>query len=399
MRVLFCPHSGQSLGHVIRLLAIAHQLDERGHSVLFSTSRTATPLVRKMGFDTFGRGYGSFLINGFINEEEARTTLDAAVMAVKVENSAIEKFRPHVVVGDPGILSAASSAEDRSVALVLHGLYLLATREVALPEGLTLSERIVLEKAIEISERVYAELTQVFRVKLGVELPTDYSDFLKDHEIVIPSLDIFEGLVTRDPRWHFVGPITMDSVPGLQQEIGRRLQRPMCYVCLGTGMSDSSWLRALVERISPLFRTIVVGSGSEAGSDGTDFSCKKVITCRFAPGRQVAEQADLVVCHGGHGTMMQVMLTRIPAVILPMDLDQAVNSILASRLGLGTVVGLERWVNDGDLLSKMLPPVESIERVAKTAERLLAMSDDHWLPYSLPEDGPSRAADLLEKMS
>ncbi len=58
----------------------------------------------------------------------------------------------------------------------------------------------------------------------------------------------------------------------------------------------------------------------------------------FVPHSQVFPQADLVITHGGHGTLMRALAHELPVLCVPMGRDQHDNAIKVVRSGLGLKV-------------------------------------------------------------
>ncbi len=68
------------------------------------------------------------------------------------------------------------------------------------------------------------------------------------------------------------------------------------------------------------------------------------------------KEASLVINHGGHGTVMRALLSRVPMLIIPHGRDQNDNAIRVTHRGAG--------------LSLM--PDASVEAIRHAAERILS---------------------------
>lgn len=64
----------------------------------------------------------------------------------------------------------------------------------------------------------------------------------------------------------------------------------------------------------------------------------KLLPFKFVDGKKASEIADLIVCHGGYGTMMQAMLAGKPVVAIPYNFSQLIHSLRFQELGLGKCV-------------------------------------------------------------
>ncbi|WP_327411675.1 glycosyltransferase [Streptomyces sp. NBC_01233] len=74
----------------------------------------------------------------------------------------------------------------------------------------------------------------------------------------------------------------------------------------------------------------------------------------------LSRRASIVVCHGGIGTIASVMSCGTPAVCIPNDVDQAVHSIVADRMGRVQPVGLAAWKTRNPA-GRRFPTVDSVE--------------------------------------
>ena len=63
-----------------------------------------------------------------------------------------------------------------------------------------------------------------------------------------------------------------------------------------------------------------------------------VVVVASAPHSRVLAQADLVVTHGGHGTVIKTLAARVPLVILHHGRDQSDNAVRVTTRGAGIAV-------------------------------------------------------------
>lgn len=61
----------------------------------------------------------------------------------------------------------------------------------------------------------------------------------------------------------------------------------------------------------------------------------RVQVVRSVPHRQVMKQADLVITHGGHGTVMKALVAGVPMVVLPHGRDQPDDAVCVEARGAG----------------------------------------------------------------
>jgi UDP:flavonoid glycosyltransferase YjiC (YdhE family) len=98
--------------------------------------------------------------------------------------------------------------------------------------------------------------------------------------------------------------------------------------------------------------------------------------------------ADLVVCHGGHGTVARALAAGIPLLVSPAVGDMAENGARVA------------WSGTGVMLPKRLLSPRSMRLAARRvlgdpAYRLRAAELAAW---AVEHDGAARAADLVENL-
>ncbi|MFP5371219.1 MAG: nucleotide disphospho-sugar-binding domain-containing protein, partial [Actinomycetes bacterium] len=153
----------------------------------------------------------------------------------------------------------------------------------------------------------------------------------------------------------YVGPVLDDpvwtepyAVPGGDE--------PLVVVGLSTfymrGQADV--LRRIVAALASLPVRAVVPTGPALDLDEVP-GTGKVSVVESAPHAQLFSQADVVITHAGHGTLMKALAAGVPALCLPMGRDQGDNVVRAAR--------------HGAVLS--LKPSASAERIAAAVRRLI----------------------------
>jgi UDP:flavonoid glycosyltransferase YjiC (YdhE family) len=100
-------------------------------------------------------------------------------------------------------------------------------------------------------------------------------------------------------------------------------------------------------------------------------------------------QADLVVCHGGHGTMARALASGVPVVAIPFGGDMAENGARLQWSGAGLTLR-ERLLRPWTLRSVVSRVLED-PRFAKRAAELGRWAARH--------DGPTTAARLVERFA
>ncbi len=135
--------------------------------------------------------------------------------------------------------------------------------------------------------------------------------------------------------------------------------RKLVLASLSTGQQNQApTLRRLCEALCGVDAEVLVTTGLAIAPDGLP-SAAHMTVVRAAPHEAVLAHADLLVTHGGHGTVMAGLAAGVPILALPGIGDQPANGARLAGLGLGAV------------LDAASPP----EAMRETINRLLADQD------------------------
>ena len=113
-----------------------------------------------------------------------------------------------------------------------------------------------------------------------------------------------------------------------------------------------------------------------------------VIAIDYAPYQSLLPRACVVVHHGGVGTTSQGLLAGVPALIVPFAFDQSDNAEHARRLGTSRTLYRNNY-----FASRVAKELNELLRQPSYASRALEVSTQ-----LKQEDGPTRAADLIEQI-
>jgi UDP-N-acetylglucosamine:LPS N-acetylglucosamine transferase len=133
--------------------------------------------------------------------------------------------------------------------------------------------------------------------------------------------------------------------------------RPVIYVTFGTMFGDIPTLRTVVDGLLDLDADIVVTVGYSIDPAELDVDQPNVVVRSFIPQGALLDRCQLVVCHGGSGSVLGPLHYGAPLIVIPMGADQLEN---AERLA---AAGVARTVAPTDL---------SADAVHKTARTIVA---------------------------
>ncbi|RYB92658.1 glycosyltransferase [Nocardioides glacieisoli] len=326
MRIL-CTFVGGH-GHLTPLLPLARAARDAGHEVLIAGSGGLVPAIEAAGFRGFAtsppRHHDGAAADGTTTPLEVTGARAAQVefaanfasrgarrMAAAVSDL-LEEHRPDLVLRDETDLGSTIAAELHGVPVATH---------LVLASGLLVRPELVAPELDAVrAEHGLAPDPDLTRLTSGPVL----SDFP-------PSFRSPDAPLT-------VHPLHYRSATPVR---GRRTtSRPTVYATLGTIFNKTSGdlFERLAAGLGGLDADVVVTIGRELDPATFGPQPAHVRIERFVPQAEVLAGADLVVSHGGSGSLMAALAHGLPSVLLPLGADQPHNALRADELGVATTL-------------------------------------------------------------
>ncbi len=380
MRILFTFVGG--IGHYEPLVAIAQAAEARSHEVAFACRPSMTGIVEDDGFSAFATGpdvedpssiaplaapdaerEDRVLRDGFAGRTARRRAQDLVALC--------EDHRPDLVVSDEVDYGAFVAAE--RLDLVHATVLVLLTGSFARP-GLL------------------AGPLNELRAEHGLR-PDPRLDMLSRHLVLAP----FPPSV-RDPSFplpataHCVRPAALERRPEdvLPPWVAGLGHKPTVYVTLGTifNMESGDLFPRLLAGLRELPINLVATVGRQIDPDVFGAQPPHVHIERFIPQSTLLPLCDLVVSHGGSGSVIGALAHGLPMVLLPMGADQPHNARRCQELGLAEVLDPVQASPAGvrDATAAVLREASYRQRAEQMRAEIAALPD------------ASAAMDLLERL-
>ncbi|MGZ5339462.1 MAG: glycosyltransferase [Thermoleophilaceae bacterium] len=327
MKILMSSTAGA--GHVGPLVPFAEACVQAGHEVRIAVPDKALPIVEGAGLAGLPVGYPSEEEMGPIWERVERASPQQKEEIVIHELfgrlytraalpgmlTAVETWRPDLIVGESGELSSSLAAE-------LHGV---PQARVAVTLGLEDEFHALLGGALD-----------DLRQELG--LPQDSA---------LEALGRLPELSLAPPSFNAGGPSThrfrtskqpTPPLPDWWPGDGR----PLAYVTFGTAIPQMDFFpelfRAAVDALENvparvLFTVGVHRTPAELGPVPANVHVEQ-----WVDQQAVLPHTDVVACHGGSGTTLGALAQGIPLAVLPVFADQPQNADRVDALGAGIAV-------------------------------------------------------------
>ena len=376
-------------GHAFPAIALGCKLHQRGHAVAIQTWSKWREHVEREGMDF----YAAPEYQVFPTRERPLKPYEAVVRAAGETRPLVAELKPDVVVSDILTLAPALAAEleQRPWATLVPHVYPPPDHGVP-PFGLgAMPPRGALGRAgwRLASGLMHAGLERGRRELNGTRERVGLPPLPYAHGGISPRLCMVATFPQLEypRRWpasvHVVGPLAWEP-PAAEVEPPEG-DAPLVLVAPSTSQDPGLELvRASLRALAPLpVRVLVTSNRPMRERPPVPPNAKLVDWLSYS---RTMPEADLVVCHGGHGTLMRALANGVPVVSVPAAGDMAENASRVQWAGAGLTLPRRflgertlRWVVERAL---------GDPRYRERARELAA--------WAANNDGADRAADLVQ---
>lgn len=383
MRVL-CTYAGGS-GHADPLVPIAEAVRATGHDVAFFGRRSAAAALNANGFALFADP-----------DDRALAAGDDAPITPLLELDMEREYRELRGFAD----RIARARMDRVLELAEHWRPDLLVCDEADYGGMLGAERLRLPHATVLTNASgsflravdVAEPLDAIRAEHGLQLDPDLTMPARDL-VVSPFPPSFRDPGSPLPEHAIsIRPDPGRSLPGSAPDwLSHLPQRPTVYFTLGTIFNQESGdlFDRVLAGLRELPATVVVTVGRSLDPERFGPQPDNVHIERYIPQSLLLPHCDLVVNHGGSGSVIGALAHGLPIVILPMGADQLPNAQRCEQLGVGVVLDAVRATPRSirDATSALLIDAHAHEAAERIRDEIA----------SLP--GPEAVVPLLERLA
>lgn len=231
---------------------------------------------------------------------------------------------------------------------------------------------LVLREPCEYSSAVVATRMDICQAQVGISLSATEASVLRLVEPVLepyvaglhstivnsPFIARFPPSIDRSPFPHTYRLAEHHEATGELPDFWAGRGGPFIYVTFGTVVGGTpngrEAYRVALDAVTDLPVRVLVTLGRSMDPRTIGPVPANVHIDAWIPQADVLQRADLVVCHGGSGTVLGALAAGVPLVMLPMFADQPSNGRVVEAAGAGLVVaggGTEavRRVGDDDV--------------------------------------------------
>jgi MGT family glycosyltransferase len=408
------------LAHVTRSLEVGRALrDCFGHRVVFCCDGPYAHIAREAGFDvlpvyTVNRDTTMKLAERF-GPCSLRWWKDVCARSVASDLEAMNFIKPDAVVGDMRwSLSTSARVKRIPFVSVTNACWTSKFSEpFGLPEG-HIVERLIGRRLAAAAFPVLVRQMQKFYA-LG------YRE-IREHYRLAPIRtlhDAIEGDITlladvpefmpvspdAPPSFRFTGPLLWDARVELPSWFFKLdPKRPTIYFTMGS-TGDATFFEEAVRVFGNTDFQILITTGGLAEIANPP---PNVFVAKYAPGESLMAASDVVVTHGGNGTVYQALSRGVPIIGFPSIFDQEINMSRVGALGLGIPMSRSRYSGPSlrSSVHTLLRDSQYGERCKLLALRIARMDGrrraalhiDDFLAHRDPSQQPKVSTDTLASL-
>lgn len=318
MKIVFS--SRPAFGHVFAIAPLARAAQEAGHDVIFASGGSFLPRLEAWGFRTakvgeaiewgFERAAAQFpqLLQPEVPAFGGRMFVD--VLGPRTAEDlrlVLAEERPDVVVYEATDVGAAVAAAEAGIPAVCHSLSVWAD---AFSDALRERESALWKAGPALDYTVGDVFLDIWPPSMQ---PAGAATGSKEHWSLRP--DSWGDPSAEVPSW-------MDSADG-----------PLIFVSLGTVFWGKELLGKVIDALDEMECEALILAGVDATPDDLPTKSPRLHVSGFVNQREVLRRVDLVIHHGGAGTMLGALSQGLPALALAQGADRPFTA--ASLVGRG----------------------------------------------------------------
>lgn len=145
-----------------------------------------------------------------------------------------------------------------------------------------------------------------------------------------------------DGRFHFIGPsIDIGARPQDDMPLNQQPDAPLIYVSLGTLYSHNrfDFYSQCFTAFADFPAQFVLSAGRTTDLEALPPAPANFTVRPVVPQLRLLQQADLFISHGGMNSVNESLYHSVPLVLVPQQMEQALNARQVERSGAGVILG------------------------------------------------------------
>jgi len=397
-KILVMP-DGNWLAHVSRPFEIAKVLREMGQEVIFAGEGNYMKLPREAGFLTLPiktvnpdrilecvrRGRVNFYNYDLLKE------------CVKEDLELFHEITPDVVLGDfrPSLGISCRMAKiplTVTINAAWTRYYSVKIRSIEHSKAGWLMKKILgrdLYTRLGFPERIKKFMSIIeslpyrkVRVEMGLAPYKNMCDVMEGDLNLLTDIPEYAPTVGLPPNFHYIGPIIWEPEMELPSWLNNlNPDKPTLYFTMGSTGYPRFFKEAIEIFGNSRYQCIMTTGGMAHIKDAP----RNFFITDYAPGSKIMQKSDVVICHGGNGTIYQAMSQGVPIIGIPTHFEQEFNMQRVEDLEIG--IGLS------ELEFKPRHLVEAVEKIL--AEQGYKQRTQRYKEILASYKGPQKGAQLI----
>ncbi len=341
-KILVMP-DGNWLSHTSRPFEIAKVLRCKGHKVIFAGEGEYMKLPYENGFPTIPiKTIQPDRVLACSRSGRANWyDYDLIASCVKAELKLFDELQPDIVLTDFRLpLSTSCELAGIPLTVILNASWTnyYAVR-IKAPEHLSLTR--ILGKRITNAFipwiknwiiNIDARPFNRFRSEYGLPPRQNIWDVWRGDLNLIVDIPEYGPTENLPKDYYYVGPIVWEpDLPAPDWLNQLDPERPVLYFSMGSTGYGRFFEQAIRLFGDSIYQCIMTTAGMVSLTDVASNFC----IVDYAPGSKIMEKADMVICHGGNGTIYQALSAGTPIIGIPTMHDQEFNLDRVEALGVG----------------------------------------------------------------
>jgi MGT family glycosyltransferase len=352
-------------GHFHPLVPFAGALEAAGHEVAFAAAGTFAPQVEASGFRCFAAGIGleevwslfpeTHAMDGIARRYFMRAHVFPGIWPERMLPDLLAvgaTWRPDLVVRDASEFAGCVAAESwgiphASIGASFGSAFPYTTRHALVP--------------------------QLDILRARVDLPPDPDSTMRFRYLHLMSTPpaLRDPATAYSSTTHIIRRVVFDRSGDemLPDWVATLPDRPTILATLGTVANrEVAIFRAILAALQDEPINLILTVGRDVDPETFGPRPANVHIERYIPLSLLLPHCDLVVCHGGFGTVIAALELGIPMVTIPISADQPEIAARCAEVGLGVTIGPSE--RTPDLIGSAVRTVLADESFRTNAERL-----------------------------
>ncbi len=341
--VVFFPLE-TGIAHIVRSLAIAEELQKRGYKIIFCLPRRKHSLFKNTPVKfTDIKGYSH--VDSMETLEKVRDP-DFLLSQTNSELKILQTYKPDFAVIDYRI-SALVSCKSLKIPMAF------ITNTTGLPYQTYLPNFFHFNSSFfGLFNKIFIPFINYVKTQLLLKPLNEASNkltklpfnFKKEVSFIVPESVNYLPLLERAQNVGYVEHIVWNGFKVYSPPWIKKIKPELKTVYLtfgGTGF-DKQRLISLSNDLLKLGYQVIVSYSTIVSAD--DFKIhENLFLANFISLPLIAKHIDLIVCHGGYGTLIEAIQMGIPFISIPFNPDQWLHATRFEELGYGKSIVEKPW--------------------------------------------------------